>query len=170
MRRLRQETTAPLNSSYPHCVCKENRSESSMQTPQLRVWPWRTEARRVAVSSTHNELQAYLHRVGGRSGDLLGPSTTLQGNFWHFYRAALRFAQFSGNRTQFPGKYRGMKETIKAMIQTIIDLGQNLILRFKIKQKEIKLFPNYTSINDLTSNFIHKVHIRENFQFPAIYL
>lgn len=55
-------------------------------------------------------------------------------------------------------------------IQTIIDLGQNLGLRFKIKQKEIKLFPNHTSINDLTSNFIHKVHIRENFQFPAIYL
>ena len=170
MRRLRQETTAPLKSSYPHCVCKENRSESSTQTPQLRAWRWRTEARRVAVNSTHNELQADLHRVGGSSGDLLGPSTTLQGNFWHFYRAALRFAQFSGNRTQFPGKYRGMKETIKAMIQTIIDLGQNLILRFKIKQKEIKLFPNYTSINDLTSNFIHKVHIRENFQFPAIYL
>lgn len=86
------------------------------------------------------------------------------------YRAAVRSAQFSGSRT-VSRKVQGHERNHQGNdIQTIIDLGQNLGLRFKIKQKEIKLFPNHTSINDLTSNFIHKVHIRENFQFPAIYL
>lgn len=33
LRRLRQETTAPLNSSHSHYVCKENRSENSSPDP-----------------------------------------------------------------------------------------------------------------------------------------
>lgn len=164
MRKLRQETTAPLNSSYPHCVCKENRSESSTQTPQLRAWQWRTEARRVAVSSTHSELQADLRRVGGGSGDLPGTTRTL-------LQSCRKVCSIFRKQDTVSRKVQGHERNHQGNdIQTIIDLGQTLSLRFKIKQKEIKLFPNHTSINDLTSNFIHKVHIRENFQFPAIYL